>query len=40
MKIFTLLKNDTWIKPFLSKYVKSMILALFLGFMTFFCGGA
>lgn len=40
MKIFKLLKKDTWIKPFLSKYAKSMILALFLGFMTFFCAGA
>ncbi|GBG94210.1 cytochrome bd biosynthesis ABC transporter ATP-binding and permease components cydC [Ligilactobacillus salitolerans] len=40
MKILHLLKNDTWIKPFLSKYAKTMILALFLGFMTFFCAGA
>ena len=40
MKIFKLLKKDTLIKPFLSKYAKSMILALFLGFMTFFCAGA
>ncbi|HIW88409.1 MAG TPA: thiol reductant ABC exporter subunit CydC [Candidatus Ligilactobacillus excrementipullorum] len=40
MKIFSLLKNDTWIKPYLTKYGKTLVLALFLGFMTFFCGGA
>ena len=40
MKIFELLKKDTWIRPFLGKYAKIMALALFLGFMTFFCAGA
>jgi ATP-binding cassette subfamily C protein CydC len=34
------LKTDTWVKPFLSKYKKVLVAALFLGFMTFFCGGA
>ncbi|MFT8425560.1 MAG: thiol reductant ABC exporter subunit CydC [Liquorilactobacillus sp.] len=40
MKIFELFKKDTWIRPFLSKYRKSLFFALVLGFMTFFCGGA
>lgn len=40
MKIFKLFKKDTWIKPFLGKYRKSLFFALVLGFMTFFCGGA
>ncbi len=39
MRIFELLKKDRWIRPFLKKYNKSMILAFFLGFMTFFCAG-
>lgn len=34
------LEKDTWVRPFLKRYKKTMILALFLGFMTFFCGGA
>lgn len=34
------LKTDTWVKPFLSKYKRALVAALFLGFMTFFCGGA
>ncbi|EJE97899.1 thiol reductant ABC exporter subunit CydC [Liquorilactobacillus mali] len=40
MKIFKLFKKDTWIRPFLGKYRKSLFFALTLGFMTFFCGGA
>ncbi|MFT8824805.1 MAG: thiol reductant ABC exporter subunit CydC [Liquorilactobacillus mali] len=40
MKIFNLFKKDTWIRPFLGKYRKSLFFALALGFMTFFCGGA
>ncbi|KRL02474.1 thiol reductant ABC exporter subunit CydC [Liquorilactobacillus capillatus] len=40
MNIFRILKNDSWIKPFLHKYRKSLILALILGFITFFCAGA
>ncbi|KRM92747.1 thiol reductant ABC exporter subunit CydC [Liquorilactobacillus cacaonum] len=40
MKIFKLFKKDNWIRPFLGKYHKSLLLALGLGFMTFFCGGA
>ncbi|MDC7953768.1 thiol reductant ABC exporter subunit CydC [Liquorilactobacillus mali] len=40
MKIFKLFKKDTWIRPFLGKYRKSLFFALALGFMTFFCGGA
>lgn len=40
MKIFKLFKKDNWIRPFLGKYHKSLLFALGLGFMTFFCGGA
>lgn len=40
MKIFKLFKEDTWVRPFLGKYRKSLVLALVLGFFTFFCGGA
>lgn len=40
MKIFKLFKKDTWIRPFLGKYRKSLFFALTLGFMTFLCGGA
>ncbi|MDM7515457.1 thiol reductant ABC exporter subunit CydC [Lentilactobacillus sp. TOM.63] len=32
--------NDTWVMPYLRKYKGLLILVLFLGFMTFFSGGA
>lgn len=38
--LFKALAKDTWIKPFLKRYKKTMIAALLLGFMTFFCAGA
>lgn len=38
--LFAVLKEDTWVKPFFKKYRKALFLALFLGFVTFFCGGA
>lgn len=38
--LFKAFEKDTWIKPFLRQYKRSMYLALFLGFMTFFCAGA
>lgn len=34
------LEKDRWVKPFLKQYKKAVILALLLGFMTFFCAGA
>ncbi|WP_395318428.1 thiol reductant ABC exporter subunit CydC [Fructilactobacillus frigidiflavus] len=33
-KIF---KNDTWIKPYLARYKKLLVLVFFLGVLTFFC---
>ncbi|OTN75059.1 thiol reductant ABC exporter, CydC subunit [Enterococcus sp. 8G7_MSG3316] len=38
--LFQSLKTDAWVKPFLTKYKNVLALALFLGFLTFFCGGA
>ena len=32
------LKNDHWVKPFLKRYKKTLILAIFLGILTFVCG--
>lgn len=32
--------HDTWVMPYLRKYKGLLILVLFLGFMTFFSGGA
>lgn len=40
MQIFKLFKRDSWVRPFLKKYRRSLILALFLGFMTYFCAAA
>lgn len=34
------LKTDQWIKPFLGKYKKLLILAIFLGVLTSFCAAA
>lgn len=33
------LKNDRWVRPYLQKYRKTLILAIFLGILTFVCGG-
>lgn len=33
-------KKDTWVKPFLKQYKKALVLALILGFLTFFSAGA
>lgn len=38
--LFQAFKQDTWIKPFLKQYKKSLYLALLLGFATFFSAGA
>ncbi|MDR0921428.1 MAG: thiol reductant ABC exporter subunit CydC [Lactobacillales bacterium] len=40
IKIFQSLKHDTWVKPFMVKYKKLLVMAIVLGFLTFFCGGA
>ncbi|WP_125582435.1 thiol reductant ABC exporter subunit CydC [Levilactobacillus cerevisiae] len=37
---FATFKNDHWVMPYLRRYRKLLALVLFLGFMTFFCGGA
>ncbi|MDN6639492.1 MAG: thiol reductant ABC exporter subunit CydC [Tetragenococcus sp.] len=38
--LFKVLEKDAWIKPFLKHYKRTMIAALLLGFMMFFCAGA
>lgn len=40
MQLFNLFKEDKWVRPFLRKYRRSLILALVLGFATFFCASA
>lgn len=40
MQLFKLFKQDSWVRPFLKKYRRSLILALMLGFATFFCASA
>jgi len=37
---FATFKHDHWVMPYLRRYKKILALVLFLGFMTFFCGGA
>lgn len=37
--ILKALKDDRWVKPFIKHYKKTLILAIFLGVLTFFCGG-
>jgi len=37
---FATFKHDHWVMPYLRRYKKLLALVLFLGFMTFFCGGA
>lgn len=39
-KLITLIKKDTWVFPYLKSYKKLLVLILFLGFMTIFCGAA
>lgn len=36
--ILRALKNDRWVRPFIKKYKKTLILAIFLGILTFVCG--
>ena len=36
--IIKALKHDCWVKPFLHRYKKTLILAIFLGILTFVCG--
>lgn len=38
--IIQALSKDQWVKPFFKRYKKSLILALFLGFLTFFAASA
>lgn len=38
--LLNVFKTDEWVKPFFKQYKKSLILALTLGFITFFCAGA
>lgn len=37
---FKTFEHDHWVMPYLKKYRGLLTLVLFLGFMTFFCGGA
>lgn len=37
--ILKALKNDRWVRPFIKQYKKTLILAIFLGILTFICGG-
>lgn len=37
--ILKALKNDRWVRPFIERYKKTLILAIFLGILTFVCGG-
>jgi ATP-binding cassette subfamily C protein CydC len=36
--IIKAVKHDRWVKPFLHRYKKTLILAIFLGILTFVCG--
>ncbi len=38
--LFQAFEKDTWVKPFLKQYKKALVLALLLGFLTFFSAGA
>ncbi|MFJ6991945.1 MAG: thiol reductant ABC exporter subunit CydC [Limosilactobacillus mucosae] len=37
IKLFQILKHDSWVRPFLRRYRKSLILAISLGILTFIC---
>ncbi|MFC0233811.1 thiol reductant ABC exporter subunit CydC [Vagococcus entomophilus] len=39
-KYLLLSRKDTWVRPYFKKYKKLLLLVLFLGMMTFFCGSA
>ena len=39
-KLLNLIKNDTWVFPYLKSYKKLLVLIIFLGFMTTFSGAA
>lgn len=38
--LFAAFSNDTWVKPFMKQYKKTLVLALLLGFLTFFSAAA
>ena len=38
LPIFKALEHDRWVKPFLRQYKKSLIIAIFLGIMTYVAG--
>lgn len=38
--LFKILPTDQWVRPYLRKYRKDLVFALFLGFATFFFGSA
>lgn len=40
MKLLKILKTDSWVKPYLKKYRKTLLFAIFLGFLTFGSGAA
>ena len=37
--LFEAFAGDTWVKPFMKRYKKPLVLALILGFITFFSAG-
>ncbi|MCB6840336.1 thiol reductant ABC exporter subunit CydC [Weissella viridescens] len=38
--LWQIIKHDRWVFPYLKRYKGLLTLIIFLGFMTFFCGGA
>lgn len=38
--LFAVMKDDQWVKPYFKQYKLALLLALTLGFLTFFCAGA
>lgn len=40
LSFFKALQHDSWVKPFLKHYKKTLWLAIFLGILTFICAGA
>lgn len=39
LSFFKILSHDSWVKPFLKHYKKTLWLAIFLGVLTFICAG-
>ena len=39
LSFFKALQHDSWVKPFLKHYKKTLWLAIFLGILTFICAG-